>query len=300
MKKLIIAAITATVVIIVLAGCLMPVMEDATATSDTFTNDGMWRMAPNTNGDTYTYDNTTKEWSLNGTVVNSANSSNLSVILLDNTTVRSNGWLRGSQIIGNSVTTVVTNANDQTIISGNGLTGSGTFDIQGYGINPDGEYLLSSYTTPVYMNGDSGIYATGVTAINTLYNAVFHIEGSIKDGVTITSYVVLNSGYTVTDVVIDDVVINYTTVNGYVDLYKLSGITFNYSCTATNTSTSETTTVTDVACSYSSYVVPYEVTAERAVHFTDSENAILGIVPVMLIIALLVAIVALVIRNREM
>lgn len=294
-KKIVMGVISVAVAIIVLMS-MIPIFTDAGASEDTFTNEGMWRMAPNTNGDTYTFDSTTREWSLNGTVVNNQNSNSLSVILLDNTTVRSNGWIRGAQLTGNSVTTIVTNANDQTIVSGNGLQGNGTFDIQGYGINPNGDYLLTDYNKPAYMNGESTIYATGVTGIpnaNGLYSAVIHIEGNIKDGVTITPYVLYNSPYTVTDVSITDIVIDYESVNGYKDLYKLNGITFNYSAVATNNSTSEVTTITDVACSYSSYVVPYEVTAERSVHASPIEATLIGLIPLLMMVGIMLTAVGL-------
>lgn len=283
------ALIVGVVVALVLAGAVLPVFAETTDPDTTFTNTGMWRMAPNTNGDTYTFDSATREWSLNGTVVNNSNASNLNVILLDNTTIRSNGWIRGAQLTGNSVTTVVTNANDQTVVSGNGLQGSGTFDIQGYGINPNGNYLLTDYDKPVYMNGDSMIYATGLTGMpnaNGLYSAVIHIEGNINDGVTITPYIVYNTPYTLTDVSITDVVIDYEEVNGFKDLYLLKGITFNYSAVATNNSTSEVTTITNVPCSYSSYVVPYEVTAEKSVHPDGPLSVMLNVLPLLAIAGL--------------
>ena len=290
--KAIPALIVGVMVAVVMVGAVLPVFADTTQAYDTFTNEGMWRMAPNTNGDVYTYDNTDKTWSLNGTVVNDSGVANVSVILLDDLTIRSNGWVRGAQITGNSVTTVVTNANDQTVITGNGLSGNGTYTIQGYGVNPNGDYLMTSYDKPAYMNGDSSIYATGVTAIGATFDAIFHITGNIDDGVSIVASKVRNVAYTISDESIDDVVIHYTPVNGYNDLYILSGITFNYSCTATPTGDGDPVTITKQAVSYSSYVVPYEITAERSVHTEGPLTVLINVLPLMAVAGLLLSGVA--------
>ncbi len=293
-------AITAVVVVIVLAGVLMPVLDDATEVNETFTNEGLWRMSENSNGNTYQFDNTDKTWSLNGDVIitNAGDSSkaNSGVVVLDDLSVRANGWIRGHSLSGNSTTTVVTNANDEIVISGNGLSGNGTYAMQGYGADPDGNYLMTPYNSSVYMLGDSPIYATGVSEYTGGSRFIVHIEGTIADGVTITVSSIRN-GNTLTDVSVTNVQINSTEVEGYKNLYKLTGITADVSFTSQsgeNDPVSESGSI-----SYTSYVVPYEVTAEKSVHFTDNQNAIFAAIPIMVIVALLIAVVALVFRGRD-
>lgn len=301
MKKLIIAAITATVVIIVLAGCLMPVMEDATATSDTFKNDGYFYVEEYSGSD-ITY---SASWvhtnpdviTINGEDVSLDYGSNVltSILLGENFLVRWDPYNKALvAFYGTNPQLVATLADgiDLTMEYSDGVltisntastpvTRSITTD-DFYSIANEGDYVMKKSDVAAYMTSpDSLIYGAGRTGFNnsiictTVSGTIDEVSVSIWRG----------------DATASNIQINKTEVSGYEDLYKFDSVSF------VATSTSDSTVSQTVTYSY--VVVPAEVTAERSVHFTDSENAILGIVPVMLIIALLVAIVALVIRNRE-
>lgn len=293
-------AIATLVVVIVLGGVLMPILDDATAVNETFTNEGLWRMSENSNGNVYQFNNTDKTWTLNGEVIitdsTSSVKANSGVVVLDDLSVRANGWIRGHNLSGNSTTTVVTNANDEIVITGNGLSGSGTYAMQGYGADPDGNYLMTPYNSSVYMLGDSPIYATGVSEFTGGSRFIVHMEGTINDGVTVTVSSIRN-GNALTDISVTNVKINSAEVDGYKNLYKLTGITADVAFTSQN---GENDPVSESgSISYSSYVVPYKVTAEKSIHFTDNQNAIFAAIPVLVIAALLIAVALLVIRSRQ-
>lgn len=281
-NKLIPLCITLVVGIILAGSILMPVLNHATEVERTFTNEGLWRMSAFEEGDVWEMSEA-GVWTLNGEPAITTDNSNSSVIIGDDWTIRGTGAIYGHTIYNVTPATVtVTVGDDSTSVN------SGTIsNVNGFGVNPEGNYLMTEYNKPVYIKGDTSItsiYATGYTNVAT-YGVVIHIEGSVNDGVTVTCSTINNtsalSNFTVSNLVVDA-----PAVEGYNDLYKLKGITFtlDFDYTAGGTTTHKTGDV-----SYSSYVVPYEVTAERTVHFTSGENALINAIPIMVIIALVVA-----------
>lgn len=305
MKKIIMISISAALVVIVLAGVLMPVLDDATATQDTFINDGYARYTEIGANESYTmsWDSTTPEKvTVNGDDYeiwkNGDGNRNISILMVpDHGIVRYNhgsSAYASTQIIGlgtlaiSDSYTVTLDNGTYTITNSANTSVTGTFTTA-YIVDPDGEYILKNSNERAYLVSgstiiaDSSLIAMGVTTVTSWSNG-FQITGTLAD------YDVEVFNPAVNTFVISDVADDRQTVTGYNDLYTLSKITFNV--------TDSNDADIDVDATYSYFLVPYEVTAERAVHFTDGQNAIFGAIPIMLIAALLVGIVALVIRVR--
>lgn len=284
-------AIAAFVVITVIAAVLMPILDDATTTQDTYTNEGLWRMEEFANDMKWEYSSGT--WYFNdveqisGSTITSNTGS--SAVLGTNWSIRANGWIRGETITGNSTNPITIVAND-TVTVQDGNSTPITVDNSGYGVKNDGNYVMTAYNQSCYVLGDSTIYATGQSSVGT-GRCVVHLEGSINDGITGHVYAIKNDSYT--DLTISNIVVDYEEVAGHKDLYKLNKVTADISMLDGDSNT------ISGSVTYSSYVVPYEVTAERSIHLTDSENTILLVIPALLIIAILIGILAVAFRMRE-
>lgn len=283
--------------IIMVTAVILPLSSEY-AEAKTFTNDGLWRMKEIAKDDVWTYDDSTHEWSYNSVSQGEYNIAN-NAILGEKWCSRSNGQLRGYDIGGNA-TTITASADETTIsITGTGKQGSTSQDLPGYGIYSEGEYIMTKSDVPVYMNGDSKIFATGQTTIDSI-RILIHIEASINDGVQIAAYDLYNSTSnpypnTISDVVFTDAAINYESVNGYDDLYKVSSVTANISFT--NTTTDEQTATKTGAITYNSYVVPYQVTAD-----TDNPAAyksLVMVIPLMAFVVLVVAAAAMIYYKKD-
>lgn len=283
--------------ITVLAGVLMPVLDDATTVNETFTNDTntLWRMKALENGDTYTFTGATDTWTLNG-VDQEITANGQNALLGPNWCVRANGQTRGETISGNLYNTILAVTSESTItFTAQGLGGNATQDLPGYGVDKDGDYTLTVFgQMAAYCNGDSKIVGTGNTAVDNI-GMIVHVEATVDDGATFT---ILDNrgGVHISNVVLSNTKVNYSPVDGFKDLYKVSSVTTDIAFDSTdgdNVTTSHTGSI-----EYSSVVVPYEVTAERSVHFTDNQNALLAVIPMLVIVAILIGVVALVIRSR--
>ena len=290
-KDLIIGVVGLAVCVIVAATVLMPILSDATKTEDTFTNEGLWRMKPIENGDEWVKSGSTVVYNTDD-VLSYGNNGLLNIALGDDWCVRANGNARGSFVRSSSTAATVLAADDVITISGSGIISTNTPPITGYGFCSTGEYTLTSTTVAPYVNADSPIYATGVTFMEGgATDIVCHFEGSIEDGITITN--IDPYGSTPYDsVVFSDVVIDYEQVTSHVDLYKINKITF----TATTTLSDD---VNEVPITYTSYVVPYQVTAEKSQHLDSGSIAIINAIPIIIIVAMITMAVGFFLVKRE-
>lgn len=280
--KSISVALVAIMVGAVAFGAMLPIFQDVTATEDTFTNDGFYRMKEIKNGDTWVKISG-GTWTYNTDDVIIYSNGGYNMVLGDEWCVRGNGTARGTFVSGGAQDTTVVSANDVITITGTGISSNDTPAISGYGGCSTGSYLLTDPSKSVYVKPDTPIYATGTTEISASGSGLFHIEGTIKDGFTITAY----SVYSTTpydSITTSNVVVNYSPVSGYVELYKLDSITFDIEAVKTieGTPTTYTTSAT-----YNSYVVPYEVTAERAIHGDSGFNTIVNLIPLVIGMGLL-------------
>lgn len=275
-----------TIITVIIAGMLgavvfaglLPVFADTSSPDTTFTNEGLWRMSALEPGDTWVRTSTDNSWSYNNEVVLTSENSASNVILGNNWAVRGNGIVWSSVYYTNNPDITVT-VNEDTVVVQTKTYNS----LEGYGLNPDGDYIMTQYNNPVYVNGDSQIYATGATTIDGL-GFVVHLEGSINDGVTVECNTVNNTS-AIGDFEVSNININAVEEKAYKDLYRLEGITFDVAFIETSDETPHSGTA-----SYSSYVVPYEVTSEKTYHPDGPTSALLNLLPVLIAIGLIVGI----------
>lgn len=302
-NKLIAGIVAAAIAVIVLAGVLMPALSNATTTKDTFTNEGgFYQMQEIKSTDDGTY---TLEWVKTDTTVLTVNGEDFdayakygekitTVACGDDWIIRYNSadneygyiqfydgtnWNGGASsksftltASAGSVTITVINSSDQPVVTNETYTTM-------YAIDPAStDDIMKKPTETPYVLGDSEIYAMGITVGIT---GLVKISGSIDDGVTVD--VLGQSGETVSNIVIDA-----TADPSHVDLYKINKITFDVEISGVTTS-----------CTYNFFIVPYEVTAERSVHLTDAMNVILNVIPLLIIVSVLLAVVAVFILRRE-
>ena len=297
--KVIAISIAAFIGIIVLGSVLMPILDDATAKTDTFKNEGYFYMDVVKDDETHTlsWDYTNPgiitvdgsdvalpdgigNWTICGSkdfmvrYLSQSSNKAINVYALNNQGIHaqvSNSTSMTLEVSADSVTATNTASTPET------LTISDLETI--YCIVPEsGSYVMKYSDKPAYLVDESviGICRTVADGVSVSYS----IFGTIGDGFEINQFY----GSTAT---FGDITVNDTEVSGYNGLYKLDNFQFNIT-SGTNS--------TDATVSY--FIVPAEVTAERAVHFTDGQNAILAAIPIMIIVAILLGVVALVIRSR--
>lgn len=296
------AAVGAIVIALVAVSVILPIMATAAETEKTFTNDGgFYPMSEILATDDGTY---TIAWEKADVGVLTINGEEFDAYETygdaTTTVVAGEDWLlryRNTPTYGYlqyfDGTTWVSSDNTLSMTASNGTativkvdssnvetTKTATYTTL-YVIDLDAtdDVMKKSTDTP-YVKGDSDLYALGITSISNT-NYLFKIVGNIDDGVTVTAI----GTDTVT---VSDVVITYEEVSGYVDLYTIEKITFNATIDDTTT-----------ACTYSYFIVPYEVTAEISNHPTGAALTIIQILPVLILVGVLTMIVAAFINNRR-
>ena len=313
-KTNVLTLIITLVVGVILAGALLgPVISDATKTTETFTNDGFIRMTEITNESndvtvTWTYTDP-YTFNINDEAIVIPSTTTGGTNAFPYTIFANEGWgLRVSvyandrvdlNLYGSGDTSsllwyaTVTDSDTATITFSQGtatfVKGTSTGVTQSYTSvylpDNEGEYVLKKLNESAYMTGDSLIYSTGRTSTtfgSNVFALNFNLDGNIDDGVTVTTLAPI--GFTTSNVVV-----NATEVSGYVGLYSFNNVTFDI----TQTSTSITT-----GAVYSQVIVPYEVTVELSEHLTPGQIALMGAIPIMVIVALLMAAVGAIALRR--
>lgn len=295
-KSIVAIAIAIAVGAITLSTVLVPAISMGTNTEDTFKNVGSFDMTySQTENVTLMWDHTAPgKITVNDVAITMptlANGESRTVLCGDDWLIRfgygtSLGgnyiqWYAssGSNIIGSvnngyDFTATCTNGTvtiTDTASTPNTATGSYTYL---YCVANDGDYIMKNANESAYMVGDSPIYAMGLTNVGTFTSTGIKIEGTIDDGVT-WSIFRGGDGYTFTNEEI-----NYEPVSGYKGLYKLSSMTA--------TVTKETQSVD---ATYSFFIVPEEVTAEKTIHANAPTIALFNIIPVFVALGLILAVV---------
>lgn len=293
-KRIVALVVGASVMVLIFSALLVPIINDATTTEKTFKNEGLWRMKEIENGDIWTR-TTETGWSFGDEAITATGGSN--VLLGDDWCIRAVGHMRSSATVNAS-----TNLNNATVTAGEELivasktdtTWTRNLNYPGYGVDPNGAYTMSAFEGSAYLNGDSIIYGSGVSEVDSVQIFV-HVTGTVDDGVTFT--VTQSSGSNaISDVTITNTTVNYTAVSGYDDLYNVTGVTCDISFTATidDVATQKTGTI-----AFSSYVIPYEVTAELTVHPDSATNALISAIPIIAMIGIVLAVVGVAIVGRN-
>lgn len=291
-NKFIALAVGLTVGVIMLSGFLWPVVADATATTDKFTNDGYFKMTK------YEEDtDITIEWDytdptkvvVNGETQTLSNNVSVTIAFVENAGIRIYSTQSGMQAlmpqgtmaadVGESETmTVVFSEGTVTAtiprVGDDDLTLSTTYTAPIYCISSDGNYVMKKSNESAYMLKDTEFIGLGVTTITGAGSKVILVKGTIEDGATAT--IVTTSGTAAT---LTDPVLTTASVAGYVDLYQLDKITF-----AGQVEGSADTNIT-----YSYFVVPAEVTAEKAQHLDTTQIALVAAIGTLGAIVLIAA-----------
>lgn len=308
-KNIIGIILTVTVGIICIGTVMMPILTDAAASEDTFTNDGLYRMTK--------YDTTaefTAVWDYTDPYIITIGDEEVALPETSSylmTMTGNDGYLARMGVVSSATgfaiqvydstskavriyasegdylsMTITVSAGTVTFDNGTS-TYSVTYDDSMLFISNDGAYVMKNADDTAYVNGDSDFYGIGITKLtvgeSSSTNFALYLIGNIDDGFTVAG---ING--TISS---DNHVITKTTYEDHIDLYGLSEVSF------TAVYTDETTTTDyETAVSYSQIIVPYEVTAERTVHFDDSQATIIMLIPVLIILALMMVAVKIVTR----
>lgn len=138
-------------------------------------------------------------------------------------------------------------------------------------ISDSGDYVMKTPDSSAYVLEDSITSALGVTVISGTW-VIMGWNANTGANITPSEYYPPD-GYTITNAVIDS-----AEVNNYEGLYTLDKVTF----TATN---AEDDTIS-ATVTYSYFIVPSEVTAEKSVHPDGPLTVILNVLPLLAIAGL--------------
>lgn len=287
-KNLLTLTITLVVGIILAGSLMMPVINDATATEDTFTNDGYFRMSKLSDADSGYVMTWTPSDNHYVTVGDESveipwnTDYPVSIIAIENYGVRytivsqSQGTValdlfgpQASVIASRSVDTEITLSEGTMTLKSTGSSDISISYTTAYVLDPNGAYIMKKSSEAAYVHGDSDIFATGRT--NTTFgNLNINVSGTIDDGF-------VADVFSDESVSASNYVVSSTTKTNYKDLYTFTGVSFDL------TKNDSTTTA-----SYSQVIVPYQVTAELSQHLAPGEIAILNALPILIITALVV------------
>ena len=298
-KDLIIGVVGLAVCVIVAATVLMPILSDATKTTDTFKNEGYFIVEEFT-GDNIEY---SAKWDHTKPNQITVNDNDISLQNVGNTQVSlildGNFFLRyfpatsavslyyGSQAI------VSANVNDGTDMIVSYSDGNITFENTAstpatrvipvetfYSISITGEYTMKKADKSAYMNSDSLVYGCGRSGSgDTIVGSL--VYGTLDD----VSVNIWRGDYTA-----EDITVNKTAVADHLDLYMFNSVSF----TAVPTDEGSNQTIT-----YSYVVVPAEVTAERSQHLDSGSIAIINAIPIIIIVAMITMAVGFFLIRRE-
>lgn len=286
-NKLIMLVVTLTIGIIMLGSIMMPVLSDATKTTETYTNESAFYV---TNEAPYTLTYADGICTANGEIVN-VTGSEYSLVFSDAFAVRNyggsmeklvtladipsvsvnNSFLVSLTIDENLHATLVRNISD--------VESTSEFDVTYFwGITTEKtDYIMTTGAKPIYVLNDDEIFTVGRTNI-TNWSNTFEVKGSVESG---ASAVVIRPP---TGITITDAEINYSEIDNR-NGYAISTITFN---------------ANDTPATYNRMVAPAEVTMEIIdPTFDSSERALIMAIPIMVIAALLLLAVRMFLSNRD-
>lgn len=289
--------VTLTVGIILAGSLLMPVISDATNTTETINNDGYFRMQKITDEDetvyTLTWDKTSDKVLLNGNEIEMsgkstyASLSGVSIAMTDTSLsryvpgLRIQTWISsigGSTGYSSTTMELEFNQGTLTITSNKDLESEivrTTSYEYAYFASNTGDYVMKEMDKKAAVFADSEIYAMGVTNINNSTTPGTPILSVLKMTGDASSVEFSEIYGLVGTPTFSDIEIVKSENSKYVGVYDLDKVT------ATVTYDSA-----DTAITYSYFIVPYQVTAELSQHLTNGEIAILNALPVLIIVAL--------------
>lgn len=291
-KKLVMGMVGIMICAVMIGGSFLSIVSSVTAESDTFKNVGYFDLDKIENeGEVIVEWTPTAPYEVktNGEVVSLDDVPNFSVniVLGDNwfvrywnnqgqTTVTVQTFGLKAPISVNTTTnvesmTITLSNNVATIVAG---SESLTYDYTSayYPVN-NGSYTMKDQNKPVYLLGATELDIIGTSVIGGSGGRLCTIDGSISNGFTSDVFYPTTGGYTASNTVGA-----YSEVDNYVNLYKLDKITF----TASKDGTDETVT-------YSYFVVPSEVTADRTEPMDRTSATLFNVLPIVAVAGLVMA-----------
>ena len=297
-KKIIMGVISIAVAIIVLMS-MIPIFTDAGASEDTFTNEGYARYSSIESSSedeiTITWDHTDPKNVTVGTEKVSLSQFNTwtSMVFGQDWTIR---FTTSAQNNATSIQYLGPTSADYLAFSDTGTTDmtvtldSGTFTITNGTTTKTATYTTAYYPENAgsmtmkksdevaYLKPDSSIVvANGITVVSGTGVGVY-FDGTIEDGYEVSLY-----NRNVDTTTVSNVVSNYEEMSSYIDLVKLTTITLDM--------TPDGGTPTHATYSY--FLVPYEVTAERSAHASPVEATLIGLIPLLMMVGIMLTAVGL-------
>ena len=299
--KIPVMIVSIVVAIVVCAGILIPAIDQSTETHKLYTNDGLYKMDKIDVDYTVnvTWDHTAPQVINFGSVavdMQQYPAGTYTMIGSENFNMRYYDLGSGNvgiQIYGDNQnysanttagTDMAISISAGTMTANNGGTAkSYTIGDHGYiyDFDGDGKYVMKSAADPVYVLGDSDIVSINASIVYTGVTVGSFVSGNIDDGFTGSTY--LNGAYSVT---FGNITTQSDEVSGYKDLYELSELDVEM--------TQNGTTKTGL---FKTLIVPAEVNAELAVHLDQSQIVVLSVIPLLILVAILIAAVVLIGRE---
>lgn len=296
--KIVGVSVAVLVSLVVLAGVLMPILDDATTVNEKFTNEGIPLSAMNADtAISASWDHTNPNKFTLGDKTLDLTSADANTILLGSENFYCQ-WFSTSTVTGmqffvgdtrvdantnNSLDMTITVASGTVTVTNGSVTKTASVGDHAYVRDSAGDHVMKSSTVNAKVLGDTEITVIRITQISSGYPAGVTASGTIDDGLTYSAFF-----YNPSAVTFGDSTVTSTAVDGYVNLYDVEKLSVP--------ATQGTSTVTVVT---SSFIVPTEITAEKSVHLSDNQNELLAVIPVMIIVAILLGVLAAVIFRRQ-
>lgn len=295
-NKLIIGVMAAFIGIVMLAAVLMPVLNDATTVYVTIENEGVPYAAVDEDTHTITVTATDDDpivITVDGEVSELPDLSlygSATIVYANRTFIRldsagkvnvygaTNQSTYGNTDFGyaSSGITISINGNGCTVSNADSSVTRTITDLQYY-ISPAGDYRLS---LKPYAQSDSSIMGAGISTIGgTTCGMTWY--GTIDN---LTLWAVFPSGRTV-----ELNSVNTTAITEYKDLLKIDSVVIDWKAGGTPVG----------SATYTYFIAPASFTAEKSVHLDPAMNGILNVIPVLIIVAVLLGVVAVFIHRRE-
>lgn len=295
-KKIVMGVISVAVAIVVLMS-MIPIFTDAGASEDTFTNEGYARFSKTDSETVITWTPSVDRNTININGVDTPLSGfpktfnySYSIAFSDDFILRiymdgagvqnmqiwQSGYRTGMASTSTYTGTFTISSDTLSFNSGapDAVTSTYTHTGDYFVIDPAGDQIMKPRTESAYVLEDSSIiYAGGISGVDSSVLTGFYIEGTVGE----YDFTPMLSGVTV-----DNVQTNYTEVTDHVDLLLLENIKFD-------------TTYNDnvIHQTYSYFLVPYEVTAERSAHASPVEATLIGLIPLLMMVGIMLTAVGL-------
>ncbi len=289
------------VVGVILTGALLgPVISDATKTEETFKNEGYYTMTySEADALTFSWDCTAPNVAtINGNevpLITPPQYTPVNVVCGDDWFLRwtgdtmqfysvagGNNPALSASVASETSLTLVASSGSATIQNTAATPVSQTVDYTFmYVVDPNGSLVMKDSAKSVYLLGDSEIYAIGRTSTTGLLLKI-KITGNINDG--FNAEVLGTPSSTVT---LGDVEATMQKMDEYVNLYSLQDLKIPVGYDDS-----------EYTATYSYFIAPASVTAELSNHLTPGQISLMGAIPVMVIVALLMAAVGAIALRR--